>query len=313
MCVPGCHEAVVRNLSRRAFIGSAAAAAALSGCRTLGGNATASADEAPRATHDGGGSGRTAAKESTLGRASSAGSAPTFAELFSAFSRVVDLTHTYSAEFPHFRGTPSIVKLDAEASTANGDGWNVFQWTIDEHAGTHIDAPFHRNADGWNVAEIPARDLVLPLAIVDIRDRARTNPDAELTLDDLRRWEAEHGPLPERGCVALFSGWDARADGPGFINLDGDGVRHFPGFHIEAIEFVVEERNIAAIATDTASFDHGPTTEFPCHTLWLGRNRWALENVARLGDVPPAGATIVCGAPKVAGASGGPSRVFALV
>jgi kynurenine formamidase len=41
--------------------------------------------------------------------------------------------------------------------------------------------------------------------------------------------------------------------------------------------------------------------------------RRGLENVANLGQVPPMGATIVVGSPKVAGCTGGPSRVFALV
>jgi kynurenine formamidase len=42
-------------------------------------------------------------------------------------------------------------------------------------------------------------------------------------------------------------------------------------------------------------------------------DKWGAECVANLADVPPAGATIVVGAPKVLGASGGPCRIFALV
>ena len=284
MCVPGCQEKVVQNLSRRGFLqgGIAALAATTVGCSVFGKAGEASLETATGVA-------------------------------FPSFRRVVDLTHTYSSEFPHFAGGFARVEEEKLVSTANGDDWNTSRWTFDEHAGTHIDVPFHRHADGIPVDRIPAENLVLPLAIVDIREKAERNADAEVTVDDLRAWETRHGALPARCCVAMLSGWDVKVRTPEFINFDDQGVRHFPGFHLEAAEFLLAERDVAALAVDTASFDHGASTEFPVHTRWLTENRWALENVAHLAEIPPRGATIVCGAPKIAGATGGPSRVLALV
>ena len=48
-------------------------------------------------------------------------------------------------------------------------------------------------------------------------------------------------------------------------------------------------------------------------THWLNQSKWGLENVAGLGQLPARGATIVVGAPKIAGSTGGPSRVLALL
>jgi len=62
---------------------------------------------------------------------------------------------------------------------------------------------------------------------------------------------------------------------------------------------------------DTLSLDPGNSQDFPVHTAWLGAGRWGLECLANLGTVPPVGATVFVGAPKVAGASGGPARVLA--
>jgi kynurenine formamidase len=59
--------------------------------------------------------------------------------------------------------------------------------------------------------------------------------------------------------------------------------------------------------------DFGPSASFDTHYAWLPTNRWGLENIANLDQVPASGATLVVGAPKVRDASGGPSRVFALV
>jgi kynurenine formamidase len=67
------------------------------------------------------------------------------------------------------------------------------------------------------------------------------------------------------------------------------------------------------LAVDTLSLDHGPSTGFETHVVWLPTGRWGLENVANLGLAPPVGATIVVGAPKIKGATGGPTRVLALV
>ncbi len=49
------------------------------------------------------------------------------------------------------------------------------------------------------------------------------------------------------------------------------------------------------------------------HHYWLGQNKWGLENLANLAQVPPVGATIGVGSPKIAGCTGGPSRVLALL
>jgi kynurenine formamidase len=86
-----------------------------------------------------------------------------------------------------------------------------------------------------------------------------------------------------------------------------------PGFHVEAVQFLAQERSVIGIATDTISLDPGNTGIFPVHHFWLGQNKWGLENVANLGQLPPSGAMVVVGAPKVAGATGGPSRVLALL
>lgn len=61
------------------------------------------------------------------------------------------------------------------------------------------------------------------------------------------------------------------------------------------------------------SLDTGNSTSFDTHVAWLPADKWGLENVANLSAVPPVGATLIVGVPKIANASGGPCRVFALV
>ncbi len=226
------------------------------------------------------------------------------------FQRVVDLTHTLSASFP--TTWPNAFVLE-QVSKLGKDKWNAFRWHLQEHNGTHLDAPLHC-AEGWSADLIPVEQLVGPLVVVDIRARASINPDAQLTPDDLTDWERRHGPIPDGAVVALFSGWDARVnEARKFFGLDEKGGFHTPGFHLESVQFLQEQRQVKGITTDTLSLDPGNRADFPVHHYWLGHNKWGLENVARLGGLPARGSTIVVGAPKIAGSTGGPSRVLALV
>jgi kynurenine formamidase len=224
--------------------------------------------------------------------------------------RLVDLTHTLTPDFPTFFGGSQFTSTPLfELAT---DGFNMNEWELVEHTGTHMDAPYHfSNQD--TPAEIPLERLVLPLAVVDIRAKAAANPDAQVTPADLRAWEARHGRIPRGSCVAMNSGWADRVNGPGFRNAGADGVLHFPGFHLEAADFLIEEREVYGIAVDTLSLDYGPSPDFAVHYRWLPTNRWGLEGVANLDHVPPAGSTIIAAVSKVQGATGGPTRVMALV
>jgi len=275
MCVPGCIETVQRRLDRRGFVTGMAVA----------GTAGAAAMIAPRA--------------------------PAFGAEPRSFSRVVDLTHAMGPDFPTYDGGSNLA-METLVTLAK-DGYNMYRWQLVEHTGTHMDAPFHFSEDGQSADQIPVENLVVPLVIVDLRAKAESDPDAQVTPDDLKAFEAVHGPIPDGACVAMNSGWAAKVAGPEFRNADGDGVMHFPGFHVEAAQYLMSERNAIGIAVDTLSLDFGRSPDFATHYAWLPTNRWGLEAVANLGELPPTGATLVVGGPMIKGATGGPTRLFALV
>jgi kynurenine formamidase len=78
--------------------------------------------------------------------------------------------------------------------------------------------------------------------------------------------------------------------------------------------FLKEERpGVRAIGLDTASLDIGASADFPAHVSWLPSGRYGIENLANLDALPALGAIAIVGAPRLAGGSGGPSRVLALV
>jgi kynurenine formamidase len=135
-----------------------------------------------------------------------------------------------------------------------------------------------------------------------------------VTPDDVKRWEALNGPLPEGCCVVMNSGWHRLLDSPRFAGRDDKCKNHTPGFHGETAHMLMTERRVKGLGVDTLSLDLGVETgPFPVHNAWLPSGRWGVECLANLDALPETGAHLVLGGPKVRGGTGGPSRVIALV
>jgi kynurenine formamidase len=228
------------------------------------------------------------------------------------FRNVVDLTHTMSAEFPTFFGVPGI-EMQRQFDFKK-DGFNLYWWRIVEHAGTHLDAPIHFSENGMTADQIAAASLVVPLCVIDVTAQAAKNADYQMTRADLETYEKKHGRIPDNACVAMHSGWARYAnDAAKFSGKDASGSFHFPGVSPDAAQWLLSNRKVAGLAVDTLSLDYGPSKDFKTHYAWLPSGRWGLENVAGLDKVPASGATLVVGAPKVKDATGGLTRLFALV
>lgn len=223
---------------------------------------------------------------------------------------IVDLTHYLDAMSPVWPGNEPFM---AEAiKTFETDGFYQQKVTFWEHTGTHVDAPIHFIEDGITSDAIDISTLFAPLSVIDISARAAEDPDTALTVDDILDYEAEYGELGAGALVAMNSGWSSKwSDPEAFVNLDAGGVQHYPGFHPDAAEFLVTERDIVGIAVDTLSQDPGNSTDFGTHITILGAGKYGIEGMNNLAAMDPAGSSVYVGAPKWADSSGGPSRVLA--
>jgi kynurenine formamidase len=289
MCVPGCQEALQAALSRRGFFKGAAAA----------GFAATVIEPAEAAKK----------KPAKKDEPAAGTNAP---EGQSYFKGVVDLTHTMSPDFPTFFGVPGI-ELQKQYEFKK-DGFNLNWWRIIEHAGTHLDAPIHFSEDGATADAIGAGELVVPLAVIDVRKQAEKDPDYLMGIEDVLVWEKRFKKLPKSCCVAMLSGWGSRVSDPAkFTGKDDSGTFHFPGIAPELAEWLLKERQVLGLAVDTLSLDHGASKDFKTHHIWLPAGRWGLENVANLEKLSPSEAILVVGLPKVKGATGGPVRLIALI
>lgn len=231
-----------------------------------------------------------------------------------ARSDIIDLTHTLDQDFPYIPvpGVTFGFALEPIA-TIEKMGVAANAWRIHEHIGTQIDAPSHFSAGGRSLEALQAQALVVPVVVIDFRRQSALDRDAVIQPEDILRWEREHGRIPAGAAVALYTGWDRKIGQASFIGLDEGHVKHFPGFGPDAVRFLVRQRDIWGVAVDTISFDVGIDGSYAAHRELLGAGKWALEALKDLDLLPPQGATLFIGAPKVRGATGGPARVLAFV
>ncbi len=215
--------------------------------------------------------------------------------------RVIDLTRTLEEATVLWPGTPPLAVESSE--TIDADGSFTRRVTLDEHSGTHFDAPSHFAPGAAHVADVAADALVRPLSIIDFSEKCVNRPDAALEVDDLLAYEALHGTIATGAAVFLRTDWAGA----------GDTLR-FPGFGVDAAIFLAVERRVAGLGIDTLGIDPGYAAGFPVHRdVTLPRGIWHVENLTNLAAVPPIGAWVAVGVPRIAGASGFPARVFALL
>ncbi len=226
-------------------------------------------------------------------------------------AEIVDLTHDLNESAPLF---PGGVPFTLEPMSRITDGYYMNSFTTGEHTGTHVDAPAHFGKGLPTVDEIPAVRLVSLGIMIDVRSKAAANSDYVLTLPDLNDWEKANGKIPPHALVVLNTGWHLRWGSPDrYLNKDEAGTMHFPGFSAEATGYLLKERDVNGLGTDTASIDPGRSTAYESHKVMLNGGRYQVENLDNLDILPARGFTIIVAPMKISRGSGAPARVLAIV
>ena len=236
-----------------------------------------------------------------------------------ATARVVDLTWPFDSKTIYWPNSPSAFELRSLSYGVVPGGWfyssNAF--CTPEHGGTHLDAPIHFAEKGRTADQVPPRQLIAAAAVIDVSRASAANADYRLSVADVKDWERRHGAIAAGTIVLLRTGWGRRwPDKKSYLGDDtpGDASHlHFPSYGPEAAELLVKERHVGALGVDTASIDPGDSKDFPVHRLANGADVPGLENLASLEELPETGAWVIALPMKIAGGSGGPLRIVALL
>ena len=227
----------------------------------------------------------------------------------------VDLTHTFDPNIPRFSEFEK-----GEVSTlfnVKDHGFYVQRWSIVTQYGTHIDAPIHFVENRRYLEELDLKELVLPLIVLDYSKEAAQNSDFIVSRKHLEDWEQQHGRIEAGTFVALRTDWSKRwPDIEKFENKDVDGYQHLPGWGLDALKFLIEERGVKSIGHETfdtdASIDTVKNGDIVGERYILGQDTFQVELLTNLDQLPTRGAIIYAISPKPKDAPGFPVRAFAI-
>lgn len=267
-------------------------------------------------------------------------------------SKCIDLTFPFdsnSSFWPNGQG----FCLCLTTSNSSGYFYSSGTFTCSEHCGTHVDAPYHFCEDGITVDQIPIRSLIAKCCVIDIQDKCNipdgSGDSYVLSPSDIEAYETQYGIINSGEIVIVRTGWSKRYyDGPSvYLGFDEakqgaydsrSSILTFPGVGNEAAKLFVD-RQIAALGIDTgqwcfplrlrsfvsnfgdvsscvllASMDPGRDKSFATHRELLGAGVYGIENIHHdVSLLPPRGATLFVMPMKIAGGTGGPARVFAVL
>ncbi len=202
-----------------------------------------------------------------------------------------------------------------------GGWWHASNnYGASEHGGTHADAPIHFSRKGKTIDQIPLHDWIGPAVKIDVASKCLSNRDYLLTVEDIKRWEAIYGIMPDNAWVLMYTGIDTkyypdRKEVLGTLKTGKSALPElsFPGFSEEAAEFLLHERNIKGIGLDTPSIDRGKSKDFIVHQICFAASKLAVENIANLDKLPARGAILYVIPMLIKDGTGAPARVFAVL
>jgi len=215
-------------------------------------------------------------------------------------ARFVDLSHEIEHGMVTYPGLASPVISDwlsrdaSRAKYAPGTTFQIGKIEMIANTGTYMDAPFHRHADGADIAAYPLEAVAdLEGLVVRATARAGRGLDAGVFRGRDVRGKA----------VLVHTGWDAHwrtaAYGSGHPFLTRDAAQHLVG------------AGAALVGIDSLNIDDDKDGTRPAHTILLGAGIAIVEHMTNLGALPDTGFHFFAVPPKVKGMGSFPVRAFA--
>ncbi|KAJ7373581.1 hypothetical protein OS493_011186 [Desmophyllum pertusum] len=120
----------------------------------------------------------------------------------------IDLSYPYNNETIGWPTATDFKHIKVfENITAAGFYLAMYDISVSEHGGTHLDAPSHFAKGKWTLDQIPLDRLIGPAIKIDISSKAAKNADAQMTPSDLQAWEEKHGKIPDDVILLVFTDW----------------------------------------------------------------------------------------------------------
>lgn len=213
---------------------------------------------------------------------------------------LIDLSHRIEPGMITYKGLPAPIVCDFlshQSSRLLYDGGAEFAiQRIDMvgNTGTYLDSPFHRYADGDDLADLALDRLAhLDCVVVRVGAKLAVGPEVFDGIDLRGR------------ALLVHTGWDRH------WRTDAYFENH-PFLTAAAAEHLVEG-GVALVGIDSHNIDDTRGRHRPVHTILLGRGIPICEHMTGLDRMPVSGARFYAVPPRMAGVGTFTVRAFAMV
>ena len=216
--------------------------------------------------------------------------------------RIVDLSHVIEHGMTTYPGLPGprICDFWERAGTAanydDGSTFHIGRIDMVANTGTYLDSPFHRYAEGKDLADLPLCSLAdLPGVVV-------RQPWATDIAVDVAAFEG----LDVAGkAVLVHTGWDRH------WRTDRYGDAH--SFLTAAAADWLVENAAALVGIDSNNIDDTRLRARPVHTALLAADIPICEHMTNLGSLPDQGFRFSAVPPKICAMGSFPVRAYAVL
>ncbi len=215
---------------------------------------------------------------------------------------LVDLSHVIEADMVTYKGLPApricdhLSRLASRAHYAPGTEFQIGRIDMVGNTGTYMDTPYHRYADGYDLAELPLERVVNCAGVV-----LRVTGSSERAIGSL----AFAATNVRNKAVLVHTGWDRhwRSDRyhEGHPFLTADAATY------------LRDQGALLVGIDSFNIDDTSTNTRPVHSILLEAGIPIVEHMTALGALPAHGFRFSAVPPKVRGMGTFPVRAHAVV
>jgi len=215
---------------------------------------------------------------------------------------LIDLSHRLEAGMVTYKGLPAPIMCDflsreeSRGHYSDGEEFAIQRIEMVGNTGTYLDSPFHRYADGADLAELELERLAHLDALVV---RPKLADGMAIVLDDLTELDVTGK------AVLLHSGWDRH------WRTDAYFENH--PFLTETAARWIADQGAALVGIDSHNIDDTRGRARPSHSILLGRGIPICEHMTGLDQLPDRGARFYAVPPKVVAFGTFPVRAFAML
>ena len=216
---------------------------------------------------------------------------------------IVDLSHVIRAGAVTYPGlaaptiSPVLTREDSRGKYAPGTEFAIDSITMVGNTGTYLDSPWHRYADGKDLAGLDLATLVdLPAEVFHLTDATERGIPASVFWDRDVAGKA----------VLLHTGWDRHFGKPEY-------AKGAPYLTPEGVDYLVDQ-GVTLVGIDSLNIDDTESGgERQAHTGFLAAGIHVVEHMTNLGSLPASGARFTAAPPAVEGFGTFPVRAFATI